>query len=128
MTATTPDRYAASDADTVRAGLRLLEAGLPLPDLLALGRRQHAMTRAIAEEAVAMFDANVRQPLLDTPLSDEERASRLVESFRTLLPTVTTLVAAHFRSVLLEVARGAPRVASGTISSSRRLPRSRAGN
>jgi DNA-binding transcriptional MerR regulator len=101
----TADRYAASDADTVRAGLRLLEAGLPLRDLLALGRRQHDMTRAIAEEAVAMFDANVRQPLLDTPLSDEERAGRLVESFRTLLPTVTTLVAAHFRSVLLEVAR-----------------------
>ena len=30
---------------------------------------------------------------------------RLVEAFRTLLPTVTTLVAHHFRSVLLEVAQ-----------------------
>ena len=30
---------------------------------------------------------------------------RLVEAFGTLLPTVTTLVANHFRSVLLEVAQ-----------------------
>ena len=29
----------------------------------------------------------------------------LVEAFRTLLPTVTTLVANHFRSVLLEIAQ-----------------------
>ena len=30
---------------------------------------------------------------------------RLVEAFGTLLPTVTTLVANHFRTVLLEVAQ-----------------------
>ena len=38
-------------------------------------------------------------------LGDEERAAQLVEAFRTLLPTVTTLVAHHFRRVLLEVAQ-----------------------
>lgn len=97
--------YAASDAALVTAGLRLLESGLPLPDLLALARRQHEMTRAIAEEAVAMFDEHVRAPLRDAPLSDAERAERLVDAFRTLLPTATALVANHFRSVLLEVAR-----------------------
>ena len=37
--------------------------------------------------------------------TDDEKAERLVEAFRTLLPTVTTLVANHFRSVLLEVAQ-----------------------
>ena len=99
------DLYAARDIEVVRAGLRLLEAGLPLPDLLALARRQHAMTRTIAEDAVAMFDGYVRQPLRDAAITDEERAARLVDAFSTLLPTVTALVAHHFRNVLLEVAQ-----------------------
>ena len=99
------DGYRASDVDVVRAGLRLLAAGFPLPDLLALGRRHHEMTRAVAEDAVAMFDEHVRAPLRDADLSDAERAERLVDAFRTLLPTATTLVAQHFRSVLLEVAQ-----------------------
>jgi DNA-binding transcriptional MerR regulator len=98
-------RYGAGDVDVVRAGLRLLEGGLPLPELLALARRQHAMTRAIAEDAVAMFDEFVRQPLRESSSTDEDRAARLVDAFRILLPTVTTLVAHHFRSVLLEVAQ-----------------------
>ena len=55
-------RYTAADAHIVAAGLRLLEAGLPLPDLLGLARRHHDATRAIAEDAVAMFDAHVRVP------------------------------------------------------------------
>ena len=98
------DVYAAADVELVGAGLRLLEAGLPLDELIALARRQHAMTRAIAEDAVRMFDEHVRGPLRDAPLSDEEKAARLVDAFGTLLPTVTTLVAQHFRRVLLEVA------------------------
>jgi DNA-binding transcriptional MerR regulator len=97
--------FAASDGQVVAAGMRLLEAGLPLPDLLALARRQHEMTRAIAEEAVEMFDRYVRAPLREAAIDDDERAEHLVEAFRTMLPTVTTLVAHHFRSVLLEVAR-----------------------
>jgi len=96
--------YAAADVDLVAAGLLLLEAGLPLDELIALARRQHAMTRAIAEDAVRMFDEHVREPLREAPLSDEEKAKRLVDAFGTLLPTVTALVAQHFRRVLLEVA------------------------
>jgi len=97
--------YTAADADVLRAGLRLLEAGFPLPDLLALARRHHDATRAIAADAVEMFDEHVRRPIQTSDLDDDEKADRLVEAFRTLLPTVTTLVANHFRSVLLEVAQ-----------------------
>lgn len=97
--------YTASDADVLRAGLRLLEAGFPLPDLLALARRHHDSTRAIAADAVEMFDAHVRHPIQQSTLTDEEKAERLVDAFRMLLPTVTTLVANHFRSVLLDVAQ-----------------------
>ena len=98
-------RFAASDISLVSAGLRLLEVGLPLPELLALARRHHAATRAIAEDAVTLFDEHVREPLRTTELSAEARAQRLVEAFRTLLPTVTALVEHHFRAVLLEVAQ-----------------------
>jgi DNA-binding transcriptional MerR regulator len=97
--------YTAADADVLRAGLRLLEAGFPLPDLLALARRHHDATRAIATDAVEMFDAHVRHPIQASDLDEDEKADRLVEAFRTLLPTVTTLVANHFRSVLLEIAQ-----------------------
>jgi DNA-binding transcriptional MerR regulator len=97
--------YTEGDADVLRAGLRLLEAGFPLPDLLALARRHHDATRAVASDAVEMFDEHVRRPLQHADLTDEEKAERLVDAFRTLLPTVTTLVAHHFRSVLLEIAQ-----------------------
>jgi DNA-binding transcriptional MerR regulator len=99
------DRFTADDAELVAGGLRLLGAGLPLPELLSLARRHHEMTRAIAEDAVAMFDEHVREPLRDAPMSDAERADAMVDAFRTLLPTVTGLVAQHFRGVLLEVAQ-----------------------
>jgi DNA-binding transcriptional MerR regulator len=98
-------RFTTADVDIVAAGLRLLEAGLPMPDLLALARRHDAATRITAEEAVAMFDAHVRQPLLVADLDDEARADRLVEAFRVLLPAVSALVAHHFERVLLQVAQ-----------------------
>jgi DNA-binding transcriptional MerR regulator len=99
------DRYTTADLDAVRAGLRLLEAGLPLPELIELGRRQHDATRGIAEGAVAMFDQHIRQPLRARDLPDAEHAALLVDAFRALLPTVTTIVAHHFRRVLLQVAQ-----------------------
>jgi DNA-binding transcriptional MerR regulator len=98
-------RFTTSDIDIVAAGLRLLETGLPMPELLALARRHHEATRETAEGAVAMFDTYVREPLRTADLSDDERAERLVEAFRVLLPSVTALVAHHFRRLLLEVAQ-----------------------
>ena len=98
-------RFTTADVDIVAAGLRLLETGLPMPELLTLARRHHDATRDTAEGAVAMFDTYVREPLRSADLSDDERAERLVEAFRVLLPSVTALVAHHFRRVLLEVAQ-----------------------
>jgi len=98
-------RYTTSDVDTIRAGLQLLEAGLPLPELLALARRHHDATRATADEAVELFDIHIRRPMRDLALPDDEKAARLVDAFRTLLPAVTGLVEHHFRRVLLEVAQ-----------------------
>ena len=98
-------RFTTADVDIVAAGLRLLETGLPMPELLTLARRHHEATRETAEGAVAMFDTYVREPLRTANLPDDERAERLVEAFRVLLPSVSALVAHHFRRVLLEVAQ-----------------------
>jgi DNA-binding transcriptional MerR regulator len=98
-------RYTTADIAVVQQGLRLIEQGLPLPDLLALAHDHHEKTRAIAETAVGLFDEYVRAPLRASDLPDDEKAERLVEAFRVLLPAVTTLVAHHFRRVLLEVAQ-----------------------
>jgi DNA-binding transcriptional MerR regulator len=98
-------RYTTADIAIVQRGLALLEQGLPLPDLLTLARGHHEVTRGIAEHAVALFDQYVRAPLRASDLPDEEKAERLVEAFRTLLPAVTALVAHHFQRVLLEVAQ-----------------------
>lgn len=98
-------RYTPADLHAVRAGLRLLEAGLPLPELMALGRQQHTATRAVAERAVEMFDEHIREPLKARSLPDDAHAQALVDAFRALLPTVTTIVTHHFRRVLLEVAQ-----------------------
>jgi hypothetical protein len=54
---------------------------------------------------VALFDEYVRKPLRTSNLPDDEKAEQLVAAFRVLLPTITTLVAHHFRRVLLAVAQ-----------------------
>jgi DNA-binding transcriptional MerR regulator len=98
-------RYSQADVDVARAGLGLLEAGLPLPEVLELARRHHAAVRAVAERAVELFDDHVRQPLRRSALPDEEAAARLVAAFQALLPATTALVTHHFRRTLLAVAQ-----------------------
>lgn len=94
-----------ADVGVARAGLRLLEHGLPLPELLELARVHTAAMRAVAERAVAMFDAHVRQPLRAAGLPEHEAAARLVEAFHSLLPATTSVVAHHFTRTLLAVAQ-----------------------
>jgi DNA-binding transcriptional MerR regulator len=98
-------RFGATDLALLRGGMQLLEAGFPLDELLSLAGRHDVATHAIAEDAVRLFDEHVREPLRTQGLADDARAERLVAAFNSLLPTVTTLVAQHFRRVLLEVAQ-----------------------
>ncbi|MGH2629104.1 MAG: MerR family transcriptional regulator [Actinomycetota bacterium] len=98
------DRYTSADIELVRTALRLLEFGLPLPDLLALARDADAAMRGLAERAVELFDEHVRKPIRDTAGDDDHAAEQMVAAFRELLPAVTALVSHHFRTVLLETA------------------------
>ncbi|HEX7168445.1 MAG TPA: MerR family transcriptional regulator [Acidimicrobiales bacterium] len=100
------DRYSQADVDAARSGLALLEAGLPLPEVLDLARRHHAAMREVAERAVELFDTHIRHPLRDDPATtDDEAADRLVEAFSRMLPATTALVSYHFRRTLLAVAQ-----------------------
>ena len=97
--------FTSADVTMLKGGLRLLEAGLPLPELFALARHHHEVTREVAVEAVELFDTWVRKPIRASDLPEDEKAERLVEAFRTLLPAVTALVAHHFGRILLQVAQ-----------------------
>lgn len=97
--------YTPADVAIAQAGLRLLELGLPLPEVLELAREHHARVRETAERAVALFDLHVRRPLRSAGLDEEVAATRLVEAFATLLPATVDLVSHHFRRTLLAVAQ-----------------------
>ena len=67
-----------SDAETLRAGLALVEAGLPLGELLDLARRTDAAMRPIAERAVEVFARYVRDSVEANARSDDEAVRKLV--------------------------------------------------
>ena len=113
------ERYTTADIAIVQQGCRLLERGFPLPELLALAREHTAATRDIAEQAVALFDEHVRQPLRTSDLPDDEKAEQLVEAFRVLLPD------GHRRSSRTTSAACCSRSRRSTSSASARTPSSR---
>ena len=98
-------RFDPADIEPIKAGLALVEAGLPLGELLDLARRTDAAMRPVAEEAVEVFARFVRDSVEASAGSEEEAAERLVEAFRAMLPATGRLVDHHFRRLLLEGAR-----------------------
>lgn len=102
----TPDgpRWAAADADVVASGLALLEAGLPLGELLDVARDFDKAMRGVAERAVETFLRFVRDPIQGSAASEQEASDRLVTAFRRMLPATTAVVGHHFRALLVEAA------------------------
>jgi hypothetical protein len=99
------DRYAAGDVAVVRAGVQLLEAGLPLGEFLDLARRTDQALRDLADHAVETFLRFVRDPVRGTSESPDEAARHLVTAFTTMLPATGELVGSHFRRLVLVAAR-----------------------
>jgi DNA-binding transcriptional MerR regulator len=97
-------RYTPGDADVVHAGLALLEAGVPLSELLELARRHAEAMQATAEHAVDLFARFVRDPIR-AEAGDAEVAERTVAALHQMLPATGTLIAHHFRRQLLDAAR-----------------------
>ena len=97
-------RFSAADADAVRAGLELLDAGLPLAELLELAGPTDAAVTDIAERAVEAFLRFVRDPVLGTAPDEDEAGRRLVAAYERMLPAVERLVAHHLRRRLVGAA------------------------
>jgi DNA-binding transcriptional MerR regulator len=97
--------YTVADAAAVQAGLALLEAGVPLSELLALARAHDEAMRATAEQAVDLFARYVRDPIRGSAVSDAEASERMVGALQAMLPAAGTVVAHHFRRRLLAAAR-----------------------
>ncbi len=102
--------YDAEDVVAAKAGLCLLEWGIPLSDLLDLAHRHHRATEVVAKEAVAMFSTHVRRPLRqrdhagDAAGSEGGDVQRLVQAYSELLPAVSSLVGIHFSRTLVNAA------------------------
>ncbi len=98
------DRYTGEDVAAARAGLLLLEWGVPLGALLDLARRHHEATSAVAEEAVGLFSTHVRGSLRSAGTDAPSQVERLLQAYSELLPAVATLVGHHFVRTLLKAA------------------------
>ena len=94
-----------ADVESLSAAMALVEAGLPLGELLDLARRTDAAMRPIAEQAIEVFARFVRDSVEASARTDEEATKRLVSAFTTMLPATGRLVDQHFRRLLIEGAR-----------------------
>lgn len=102
-------RYSEADVAAVAAGLTLVDAGLPLGELLDLARRTDEAIGQVADHAVEAFLRFVRDPVRGTARSEAEATARLVTAYDRMLPATERLVAHHLRRRLLS--RAAERVA-----------------
>lgn len=97
--------YAASVTDAIGAGMALVEQGLPLGELLDLARAMDEAMRPVAQRAVDVFAAFVRDSVEANAGSEADAANQLVDAFRSMLPAAAGLVAHHFRELLVADAR-----------------------
>lgn len=94
-----------ADAHAVSAGLALLEAGVPLSELLALAREHDAAMRGIAERAVDLFASYVKDPIVGAEDDPVVAAERMVGALQAMLPAASEVVAHHFRRLVVQAAR-----------------------
>lgn len=97
-------RYAASEVEVLEAGRILLEAGVPLGELLDLAKRVDGALTPVAGEAVETFVRFVRDPT-HASADDAEAARRLTAAFEQMLPAAKRLVGEHFARLVIDQAR-----------------------
>lgn len=94
--------YTVEDAGAVEAGLILLQAGVPLSELLALAREHDEAMRAIADHSVDLFARYIRDPLQQS--QDPAAPRRMVAALEAMLPAADAIVRHHFRRRLIAAA------------------------
>jgi len=97
--------YQASDLAAIRSGLALLEAGIPLADLMELGQQHAQAAERTARQAVALFDRHVRERLQAGGGGGDALGEALLDQFNRLLEAAGELVKHHFQRTLMVAAR-----------------------
>lgn len=110
-------RFTMEDAEALRAGLRLLDAGLPLAELIELGHQADEALTGIANAAVEAFERFIRDPAVGDPDADAG-TKRLVDAYTTMLPSAVHVVAHRLRrrlvtAALARLATDAPDASAG---------------
>lgn len=100
-----PEVYDPADIEAVKAGLELVEAGLPLGELFDLARSISEAMRPVAQRAVEVFASFIRDSIEEGAATEEAAADRLVRAFQAMLPAAGRLVDHHFRRLLVAEAR-----------------------
>jgi DNA-binding transcriptional MerR regulator len=98
-------RYPAADLEAIAAGLKLLEAGVPLGELMELGREHAAAIEQTSRRAVDLFDRHVRERIQAEGRDPEAAERELLDLFNQLLEASGTLVRHHFQRTLIRAAR-----------------------
>ena len=89
---TDANRFDIDSLSMLKAGVGLLNSGLPFDELVQLAVRHAQHVESVAEDAVALFAQHLT----------EESDSSQTETVETIVPLVTELVAQHFRQTLIE--------------------------
>ena len=97
--------YTSADVDAVRAGLALMEAGVPLSELLALARDHDQAMRDLAERAVDLFARYVMDPIRGETESEADAAARMVAALQAMLPAASAVVSHHVGRRMMAAAR-----------------------
>jgi len=97
--------YPADDLLAIAAGMKLIGAGVPLGELMELGKNHAAAVDRTAREAVDLFDRYVRERIQSEGGATEAAERRLLEMFNELLEASSTLVRHHFERTVLRAAR-----------------------
>jgi DNA-binding transcriptional MerR regulator len=89
--------YGEAELQMARAGMEILSQGFPLDELLQLALKHAGSIEDVCDRAIELFDQHVRKV-------DREGTppANVADTFRHLLPAVTTLVAVHFQRTLLQ--------------------------
>jgi DNA-binding transcriptional MerR regulator len=97
--------YPAADLEAIAAGLKLLEAGVPLGDLMDLGREHAESVERTSRRAVDLFDRHVRERIQAGGRDPADAERELLDLFNQLLDASGTLVRHHFERTLIKAAR-----------------------
>jgi|BEDMetMinimDraft_2_1075160.scaffolds.fasta_scaffold01052_3 DNA-binding transcriptional MerR regulator len=100
-----PDKpYDNTACDMLTAATRIIQAGIPPSELLSLAKTYAENAKSTAMDATRLFNMFVRKPLIESPLSEQEKSEKLIETLNILLDAATTLTSKYFQSCLIRAA------------------------